>query len=120
MRIPFSDCGSARTWRVGAIAGALKLSRNETPVGVPQGPLQCCESYPRLGTSLSVPLVCRPNGTPSPSGVRYAEVGKNTQFLSYLVDPGSSHMLVSKTKPCMAKYKHFYTRETANGSLNQL
>jgi len=29
-------------------------------------------------------------------------------------------MLVSKTKPCMAKYKHFYTRETANGSLNQL
>jgi len=29
-------------------------------------------------------------------------------------------LLVSKTKPCMSKYKHFYTRETANGSLNQL
>ena len=28
---------------------------------------------------------------------------------SYLVDPASSHMLVSKIKPCMSKYKHFYT-----------
>ena len=24
---------------------------------------------------------------------------------TYLVDPASSHMLVSKTKPCMSKYK---------------
>ena len=38
---------------------------------------------------------------------------------SYLVDPASSHMLVSKTKPCMCKYKRL-NRETANGSLNQL
>ena len=38
---------------------------------------------------------------------------------SYLVDPASSHMLVSKTKPCMSKYKPLYG-ETANGSLNQL
>jgi hypothetical protein len=28
---------------------------------------------------------------------------------SYLVDPASSHMLVSKIKPCMSKYKLFYT-----------
>ena len=28
---------------------------------------------------------------------------------SYLVDPASSHMLVSKTKPCMSKYERFYT-----------
>ena len=28
---------------------------------------------------------------------------------SYLVDPASSHMLVSKIKPCMSKYKHFCT-----------
>jgi hypothetical protein len=26
---------------------------------------------------------------------------------SYLVDPASSHMLVSKIKPCMSKYKLF-------------
>ena len=27
-------------------------------------------------------------------------------FGSYLVDPASSHMLVSKIKPCMSKYKY--------------
>ena len=28
-----------------------------------------------------------------------------TCFDSYLVDPASCHMLVSKIKPCMSKYK---------------
>ena len=28
----------------------------------------------------------------------------------YLVDPASSHMLVSKTKPCKSKYKQFIRR----------
>ena len=37
---------------------------------------------------------------------------------SYLVDPASSHMLVSKIKPCMSKFTPQYG-ETANGSLNQ-
>ena len=36
-----------------------------------------------------------------------------------LVDPASSHTLVSKIKPCMSKYKQLYS-ETANGSLYQL
>jgi hypothetical protein len=31
------------------------------------------------------------------------------QESSYLVDPASSHMLVSKIKPCMSKYKQHYT-----------
>jgi hypothetical protein len=56
-----------------------------------------------------VAVVCRcPSGAriPCPEG-------------SYLVDSASSHMLVSKIKPCMSKYKHSYC-ETANGSLNQL
>ena len=35
-----------------------------------------------------------------------------------LVDPASSHMLVSKIKPCMSQYKSQYG-ETANGSLKQ-
>ena len=39
--------------------------------------------------------------------------------LNHLVDPASSHMLVSKIKPCMSKYKLLYG-ETANGSLKQL
>ena len=37
----------------------------------------------------------------------------------YLVDPASSHMLVSKIKPCMSKYILLHG-ETANGSLDQL
>ena len=36
-----------------------------------------------------------------------------------LVDPASSHMLISKIKPCMSKYKLLYN-ETANSSLKQL
>ena len=36
-----------------------------------------------------------------------------------LVDPASSHMLVSKIKPCMCQYRLLYG-ETANGSLKQL
>ena len=40
-------------------------------------------------------------------------------YLGYLVDPASSHMLVSKIKPCMSQYKLLYG-ETANGSLKQL
>jgi ascorbate-specific PTS system EIIC-type component UlaA len=39
--------------------------------------------------------------------------------IGYLVDSASSHMLVSKIKPCKSKYKQLYG-ETANGSLNQL
>jgi hypothetical protein len=38
---------------------------------------------------------------------------------SYLVDSASSHMLVSKIKPCMSEYKQLYS-ETANGSLYKL
>lgn len=37
----------------------------------------------------------------------------------YLVDPASSHMLVSKIKPCMSKYTRIKS-ETAKGSLYQL
>ena len=49
-------------------------------------------------------------------------VKSENNFLSsnhHLVDPASSHMLVSKIKPCMSKYKPLYG-ETANGSLKQL
>lgn len=46
-------------------------------------------------------------------------VGRHAAHGSYLVDSASSHMLVSKIKPCMSKYKQLYS-ETANGSLNQL
>ena len=40
-------------------------------------------------------------------------------LINNLVDPASSHMLVSKIKPCMSQYKLQYG-ETANGALKQL
>ena len=58
---------------------------------------------------------------PQEGGVGLPGAGWDTLFgLSYLVDPASSHMLVSKIKPCMCKYKLILYCETANGSLNQL
>ena len=36
---------------------------------------------------------------------RGATCGFSSRKGSYLVDPASSHMLVSKIKPCMSKYK---------------
>ena len=44
---------------------------------------------------------------------------QDDSIVSYLVDPASCHMLVSKIKPCMSKYKLLYG-ETADGSLKQL
>ncbi|MGH8466912.1 MAG: hypothetical protein ACRER5_22455 [Pseudomonas sp.] len=40
---------------------------------------------------------------------RWAPPGVRRKYGSYLVDPASSHMLVSKIKPCMSKYKLTYT-----------
>ena len=37
------------------------------------------------------------------------EAGSQSIKDGYLVDPASSHMLVSKIKPCMSKYKLLYT-----------
>ena len=47
------------------------------------------------------------------------DVSRRARPGTYLVDPASSHMLVSKIKPCMSKYK-LVPSETADGSLNQL
>ena len=54
-------------------------------------------------------LVCTDSVFATPNG----DIGIN------LVDPASSHMLVSKIKPCMSQYKLLHC-ETANGSLKQL
>ena len=48
-----------------------------------------------------------------PPGTAFAYYGfqlpQGASADSYLVDPASSHMLVSKIKPCMSKYKQIYT-----------
>ena len=66
--------------------------------------LTLCES----GRTGSMPLRC--------SSLPETEGTQNTGCI--LVDPASSHMLVSKIKPCMSKFTPSYG-ETANGSLNQ-
>jgi hypothetical protein len=70
-----------------------------------------------------VHLVCSPTlvTTPPLRGLPWRPSPRGRAWVqdSYLVDSASSHMLVSKIKPCMSKYKQLY-RETANGSLNQL
>ena len=50
--------------------------------------------------------VCVFSLSPSLSGGMETAVRADGRFEdSYLVDPASSHMLVSKIKPCMSKYK---------------
>jgi hypothetical protein len=56
---------------------------------------------------------------PKPDTLPFGAWPGNRTRGRYLVDSASSHMLVSKIKPCMSKYKQLYC-ETANGSLNQL
>ena len=61
------------------------------------------------------------------NGVRFDYCSQNINndptlfavFIINLVDPASSHMLISRVKPCMSKYKFLYN-ETANSSLKQL
>jgi hypothetical protein len=61
-------------------------------------------------TSSTVHLLPSPrSGGEGPGGaarVAFARPGRLAGG-SYLVDSASSHMLVSKIKPCMSKYKHF-------------
>src|SRR5271156_6858239 len=47
-----------------------------------------------------------------------ASVRRRRRTTRYLVDPASSHMLVSKIKPCMSKHTPLYG-EAANSSLQQ-
>ena len=76
-------------------------------------PLRSALLWSSAGTPRQTPFARKGNwssrGEPPPRGRR----------ISYLVDPASSHMLVSKIKPCMSKYRP-KQGETANGSLNQL
>ena len=44
-----------------------------------------------------------------PEGIDASRCSKADGTNSNLVDPASSHTLVSKIKPCMCKYKQFYT-----------
>ena len=65
----------------------------------------CCERGILQGSSLSCLVLAPANCVGRGRGQHRRCLPKD----SYLVDPASSHMLVSKTKPCMSKYERFYT-----------
>ena len=71
---------------------------------------------PQRHKQLLVPGSCQPTRALACSVSPYVRIHMAG---SYLVDPASSHMLVSKIKPCMSKYIPS-NGGTANGSLNQL
>ena len=80
-------------------------------------------SRPQLGRSLRRASVSSrfllSSRTPSRTRCTSSVVLRGSRAGRNLVDPASSHMLVSKIKPCMSQYKLLYG-ETANGSLKQL
>ena len=100
--------------------------------------LLCCASPARssCGYRLAARVVDSFGAVKSPESVRLCDRGRGgvrgfppipprrwcsaepTETGGILVDPASSHMLVSKIKPCMSKFTPSYG-ETANGSLNQ-
>lgn len=88
-------------------AGVLVASDAERHVGL--GPLAPFANVPseRLRSAphdrRARPCPSSPSGKPGPPG------GAGIDEECYLVDPASSHMLVSKIKPCMCKYELIQT-----------
>ena len=63
------------------------------------------ERFAKTPASMRPRFVARSRGADAGRGNAVGVVG----ISSYLVDPASSHMLVSKIKPCMSKYKQICT-----------
>jgi hypothetical protein len=63
--------------------------------------------------AFALQAVCKPLASAAELAGLWCASGK------YLVDPASSHMLVSKIKPCMSKHMPI-NGKAANGSLQQL
>ena len=110
-RVASSWGDDARAWGPLAAGARADLALGNSVVAIGWRSFASMGSRPeRRRRRVLAPLLCtiysgRPSGWPL--------------YDSYLVDSASSHMLVSKIKPCMSKYKQLYG-ETANGSLNQL
>lgn len=113
-------CVRTGSWR----AQWGQLDGRPRPAGAPAGTFRggrapsCaparCVVTPRSLTILLAPsgvFSSRPGGwgamVGGPSAGRPTASGSRRKKGSYLVDSASSHMLVSKIKPCMSKCKHF-------------
>ena len=82
--------------------------------------LSCCTVERRrsasAGVSTRTVVESSPSIVPIASVDRVGGASSVDAHDSYLVDPASSHMLVSKIKPCMSKHRPLHG-EAANGSL---
>ena len=85
---PQDNCSCHRMWKIKWTWGGLGL--------------RLLQSSPSIRTTLAAPSIA---GRPGPLHRCGSEVEKEC----YLVDPASSHMLVSKIKPCMCKYELIQT-----------
>ena len=105
-RPPSRGCpGSAADRFLGDSVGAI---------GWPVGVVAVRRGAVPVGCSLT-PTSCVPNSAPPPRGgglpplwhvpALWVAGGPGEVQVRYLVDSASSHMLVSKIKPCMSKYK---------------
>ncbi len=84
----------------------LALGNSVGAIGMAQGAVPGHWRRPRRVGCASHPFHDIP--APPLSGVA-AGPPRGPALGSYLVDSASSHMLVSKIKPCMSKYKHSFT-----------
>ena len=112
-----SDQAAHRSERFGSLLRVVLYPTRERAqfAGPPRRLSVSCESGRPAGESRCVCVNVLTTVDSFPEGERRH---KSSIRGCILVDPASSHMLVSKIKPCMSKYKHLYC-ETANGSLNQ-
>ena len=95
-------------------ASHLALGENRVPTDTAR---ERPRVRPRVARASAAPREPQPQNNLSRNRVRL--VRAPLPHSSYLVDPASSHTLVSKIKPCMSKYNSLYGK-TANGSLYQL
>ena len=86
---PQDNCSCSRMWKIKRTWGVLASGRsNQSPSSIRM----------TLATSLTA-------GRLGP----WHQCGSEVEKECYLVDPASSHMLVSKIKPCMCKYELIQT-----------
>ena len=91
-RVPVVPRGdAARGWRECCVSDVPRTSGRLSGIWLSCGE----ESSQYVGVPRGVARGIRPWRRPTTLACRY------------LVDPASSHMLVSKTKPCMSKYERF-------------
>ena len=85
---PQGDCSRSRMWKIKRTWGVSASG--------------CSQSSPSIRMTFDTSLIAGRLGP-------WHQCGSEVEKGCYLVDPASSHMLVSKIKPCMCKYELIQT-----------